>query len=99
MDSKVKATGNFCAYFKSNYEGKQHSDVDLSKPLEIRLIMAAQLVSTCGLYYMAQLTSGRAFRRFRVHSCPELAALFQTGPLRWLHQHPPLNALFLQFHT
>lgn len=37
--------------------------------------MAMQAVSTCGLYYVARLTSGRAFSRFRVHSCPELAAL------------------------
>lgn len=47
--------------------------------------MATQAVSTCGLYYVARLTSGQAFSRFRVHSCPELAALFQTGPLHRLH--------------
>lgn len=66
-------------------EKTKHSDVDLSKPLEIRLIMAMQAVSTCGLYYLARLTSGRAFSEFRVHSCPELATLSQTGPLHRLH--------------
>ena len=41
--------------------------------------MASQTLSTCGLYYAARLTSGQAFSRFRVHSCPELAAFFQDG--------------------
>lgn len=51
------------------------SNVDLSKPLEIHLITTVHTVSTCGIHYVTGLTSGHAFSRFRVHSCPELAAL------------------------
>lgn len=83
---KGKGHRKLLCLFKGYLKGKtKHSDVDLSKPLEIPLIMAMQAVSTCGLYYEAWLTSGRAFSRFRVHSCPKLAVLFQTGPLHWLH--------------
>lgn len=52
--------------------------------------------STCGLHYEDLLTSGRAFSGFRVHSCPELVSVFQTGPLLQLR---PLNGLFPQLHT
>lgn len=89
-----------CLCFGSNCRGKLNaSDVDLNKPLEVSLITAARAVSTCGPGYPARLTSGRAFSGFRVHSCPELAAPFQTGPLPQLHKGPPHNSLFSQFHT
>lgn len=64
---------------------KRPFNVDLSKPLEIHLMMAVHAVGTCGIYYATWLTSGRAFSGFRVHSCPELSVLSQTGPLGWLH--------------
>lgn len=70
--------------------GAPRSDVDLSKPLEIHLIMFhAGPPAHVDSIRAAQLTSGRAFSGFRVHSCPELAAAPQTGPLRTLGQGPP----------
>lgn len=61
------------------------SNVDLSKAIEIHLITTVHTVSTCGIGYVTGLTSGNAFSGIRVHSCPELAALSQAGPLRRLH--------------
>lgn len=78
------------AHKKKKKRGAAHSDVDLSKPLEIHLIMLrAGPPAHVDSIRAAQLTSGRAFSGFRVHSCPELAAAPQTGPLRTLHQGPP----------